>query len=135
MQGLGSAAFEVDVAGGYQNSAFFVQALSKIGVDLQHNGTTNLSFTQVSPSQLVVGQAWNVGIDNANVPGQNPLNRNLNNFNCRDVADGDGSTTCSTVFQGLPTTSFALLPEPGSLALLGLGLGIAGLVARRRQSV
>jgi hypothetical protein len=134
MQGLGSAAFEVDVV--YQNSAYFIQALSKIGVDLQHNGTTNLGFTQVTPSQRVVGETWDVGVDNALIPGVPgaTANRNLNNFNCRDVADGDGSSTCSVVFQGLPTTSFALLPEPGSLALLGLGLGLAGFVKRRRPA-
>lgn len=90
--------------------------------DASEDNSANLPFTTVPPANSVVGQTPDFG---GLVAG-----RQRNNFVC----DGNPGT-CDMLFQNDASTTFESTPvaEPGSLALLGLGLSAFGLRLRRKS--
>ena len=136
--GAGGGSLNLDVEVTYQDFAFFVSNIStaQVGIDLNQNGGLKLNYVTVNPSKSILGNTWDVGgggSDSATVtviPASLTL-REMNNFACSDAA----AQTCDFVSQSNPTTSFngTIVPEPGSLALLGLGLGAGAFFLRRRR--
>ena len=107
--------------GDFVDTNYIVNDLTSALVDL----STDNSLTTPYPnntwaSDLVVGNALAVGSDG------------VNNFQCSATP---GAGVCG--FQAKMNTTFITdavpTPEPGTLALIGLGLGLLGFAGRRKQ--
>jgi len=123
-QGSGSTTIFVNVTS--QNSAFFVTNISSLAIDLSTSTNLTVPFTLADPSALVVGIAPQ--FSGGNVSG-------VNGADCPRTG-GAGTpfvARCDFLFQTDPATSFAVakVPEPGTLALLGLGSLVLGWRQRR----
>jgi hypothetical protein len=116
----------------YQNEDYWISNLETFGIALQTGPTTKLNFSDQTPSALVVGESWDVGNDNTAVGGNGA--RDINNGICEDTAGDAGPTTCDILFQATGSMSFQRAPEPGSVALLGLSMGLLGFYMRRRRN-
>lgn len=128
-QGNGSNTINVKVD--YLNPNFFLGNVAELILTLNYGDSTNLAvpFIAAQPSDQVVGFTPNYSFT-AGGP--------VNGADCTlgGVTEaGSRSSTCDFQFQSDAAGSFTnQVPEPGSLALVGLALAAAGVAARRKKS-
>ena len=110
-QGNGSNTLNINVT--FADPNFFLTNVTGLVIDANDTGNLAAPFRQANPAALVGGQAPVRGTGNVN--------------------GGDCPTTCDFQFQTDNATTFNVAPEPGSLALIALGLFSLGGLARNRS--
>ena len=120
------------------NDKYFLDGLSLLTLDFITDTFQNLPFLQVNPSSCFWdGSAYFSGAgngipDGCGVAGDGGTIGFLNGFDTRALPGGDPAYT-NTIFQTRATSVLPTeIPEPGTLALLGLGA--LGMFVRRRKS-
>jgi len=81
------------------------------------NTSQKLAFSEADPSRCLVN-----------------LTGTLSCITPSNIGPINGVSAGNIQFQADANQSFQKVPEPGSLALLGLGLGLVGAISRRRKS-
>ena len=121
----GAGSFNLLASVTYANPLFFANPLSLISVT--NNGFTNVPFTETNPSSCYWdGSALSSAIGPNTVGGPCTVNT---------VGAVNGIDGPNFAFESRPTSAFTTaVPEPGSVALIGLALGILGWTVRRKQS-
>ena len=113
------------------NDKYFLDGLSLLTLDLITDTFQNLPFLQVNPSSCFWdGSAYFSGAGNGIVDGCGALG----DFGTIGVVNGGADPVFSgpnVMFQTRATTVLPTIPEPGTLALLGLGA--LGMFVRRRK--
>lgn len=125
----GSGNFQIDVRPGTDtvDGNFFKDPFNDMAtllrIDIDDNGRGSAPFTATEPSPLVHGLSPNYG-----GPAVTGAFTRENDFDCDGAAD-----PCDLHLEGDPKSVFKhqVLPEPASVALLGLGLGLFGFSARK----
>lgn len=125
--GNGQSTLDIDVT--LIDSNFFLTDITSFNFALTNTADGNDTgqlvspFAQANPSDLVVGVApsYSNGVNGGDCP--------------RDPVTGQFTQRCDFHFQTTNVTSFRAteVPEPGALALVGLGLGLLGAAARKRN--
>lgn len=125
--GNGSTTIEVDVT--FADSAFFISNITSLLIDLQDTTNNAIPFEQANPSDAVFGVAPVYSIVGANL---------VNGAACKDGGRTETGTDvlqrCDIHLQTDASTSFNPVPEPGTLAITGLALGLLGFARRRRSA-
>lgn len=135
--GSGQSTIKVDIGatmGDFIDTNFFLSDITSFDFlltgfeDANDSGQLVAPFNQANPSQLVVGIAPSY----SNVAGAL-----INGGDCAADDNGVFTQRCDFHFQTTNVTSFRTqqVPEPGALALAGLGLGLLGFYSRRRKQI
>jgi len=113
----------------FSNPAFFQTSPLIIALNLQSQ--QNLPFEQQDPSAFFYSLVNALAQSAPTVPGASITN--LGPVNGASSSECTGCGTTNVMFQTDGSTAFtvARVPEPGSLALMALGLGLAGVFSRR----
>lgn len=125
--GNGSNTVNVDIT--FLDPNFFLGNVASLVVNLNYGDTTNLAspFITAQPSDLVVGITPSYSnVDGAAVNGANCTVGGITEAGAR-------TRNCDFHFQSDASGSFRVA-EPGSLALIGLALGAAGIATRRKKA-
>ena len=124
-QGSGSSTIQVDV--GFADPNFFRSNITSLTVDLQDTSNNAVPFITANPSDQVLGFTPFYSLDGG---------QRINGANTAGLCTSGGqseagvnSTRCDLHLQTDASTSFnpTVVPEPGSLALLGAAFAAAGL--------
>lgn len=116
------------------NDKYFLDGISLLTLDLITDTFQNVPFLQVNPSSCFWdGSAYFAGAGNGITDGCGAANDGgtIGFLNGGFTATGDPSGP-NIMFQTRATTVLPTIPEPGTLALLGLGA--LGMFVRRRKS-
>lgn len=113
----------------YLHDKYFLGDIATLLLSLVYRDTSNLTtpFITANPSNTVVGVTPYYSIVGSDL---------INGADCTAGGSNEGKTStlarCDFHFQ--TDASGAFIPEPGSLALIGLALGAAGFATRRRRA-
>jgi hypothetical protein len=127
VRGSGQSTIKVDIdtaAGGFVNTDFFLSNITSLTVDAVDTGQLVAPFFNSNPSDQVVGITPTYGSGNM-ANGTAAL---------VDPTTGRFIETSSFHFQSTNVTSFNAIPEPASMAITGLGLGLMSLLRRRKAA-
>lgn len=127
----GSMNYFIDIT--YQNPLYILNNVSTFDPfdrDMNFNSSTLTPFNSTDPSLLLQNVA-NTGTTAPNYGNDTtPTGKLVNDTNCGTA------TPCDLHLQGDANSTFntgPTIPEPASMALLGLGLGALGFIGRRRK--
>ncbi len=126
----GSGSLDVRFSVTYYDPDWFITPPTQmlVGILLESTGLAT-PFNSAEPSALVVGNAPQYGIN----PLYNPLDPASRPYLNGFVAPFGGGADFQ--FQHDATSTFQVVPEPGTMILLGSGLvGVAGAARRRKKS-
>ncbi|WP_137937870.1 PEP-CTERM sorting domain-containing protein [Chitinivorax sp. B] len=113
---------ELGVKVNFTDSSFFLSDVQSLNIGMEFNSNLRSPFTSINPSDSIVGQTPVYG-----------SNGTMNGMLCQNA--GNPNAVCDFHFLADGNNTFnAKVPEPTSIALLGLGLGALGLGARRRKT-
>lgn len=127
VSGTGGGSIKVDVQ--FANAAYFLDALDILTLNIVTDTFQNLPYQQTNPSSCYWdGAAYQTAAGNGLGCGAAGDFGSIGSFNGAPVGNGP-----NTMFQTRATTAFpGVVPEPGSIALVGLGLAVAGVLRRRK---
>jgi len=111
-------------------TAYFRSNVDGLTVDVDLATSFGTPFDAVPVPAVIGGITPDFGV----APGS-AVGPKINNFHCE--GGSGGVAPCDMIYQGSSADSYwkgTVVPEPGSVALLGLGLALLGGMARRKSA-